>query len=267
MQESTKVLLDWSLLKELRGKIRQYGLRFPYLASKWLFYRIGNVVQDANFDAKYDVNTAFVVAADALDFNDAERQAQAVRYRPTPPFTIRRALRVLQRRTAINFAESTFIDYGCGAGRVLFIASLAGFKKVIGVELSPALVATCDLNITSFKKKTRCGEIHVKREDAAKFEPNSNANVFFFFVPFDRDIYEAVMVQIRESAEQNPRPIYILDIGSKLKSFSFIDEGCELICVVEKLSIFEYPQIAVQNVHRHSAAITAPVSDAGMAPS
>ena len=37
------------------------------------------------------------------------------------------------------------------------------------------------------------------------------------------------------------RPEVIVDIGSKMKLFSFEDEGCELLDTVEKLSILRYP--------------------------
>lgn len=240
MQESTKVLLDFSLLKEVGGAIRKTGYRFPWLAAKWLFYRVGNVVQEAKFDRVNNVNTGFIVASDELDFDDAAAQSEAVRYRPTPPFTIRRGLALLQRKTPIQFRDSTFIDYGCGAGRVLFIAAESGFARIIGLELSPALVDTCQANITNYARRRDCGEISVIRQNAMTYVPDGEVNVFFFFVPFGRDIYLEVMQRIRESLAVTPRTVYLLDIGSRLKGFSFADEGARLIGSVEKLSIFEY---------------------------
>jgi SAM-dependent methyltransferase len=43
--------------------------------------------------------------------------------------------------------ESNFIDFGCGKGRSLIIASKMGFKKLFGVELSPTILAICKSNL------------------------------------------------------------------------------------------------------------------------
>jgi len=240
VQESTKVLLDISLLKELGSAMRKTGFRFPWLAAKWLFYRVGNVVQEAKFDRVNNVNTGFIVASDELAFDDAAAQREAVRYRPTPPFTIRRGLALLRRKTSLQFRDSTFIDYGCGAGRVLFIAAESGFGRTIGLELSPALVEICEANIASYARPRGCGEISVVQHNAMTYVPGGEVNVFFFFVPFGREVYLGVMQRIRESLALTPRTIYILDIGSRLKAFNFADEGARLIGTVEKLSVFEY---------------------------
>jgi len=42
-------------------------------------------------------------------------------------------------KLSINHSEFTFIDFGSGKGRVLFLASEYPYKKIIGVELARML--------------------------------------------------------------------------------------------------------------------------------
>jgi len=239
MQETTKVLLNWSLLGETRAAIRKHGIRFPYLAAKWLYYRVLNVWYESQFDRKFNVRTGFIVSSDDLDFDDLDVQSQAGRYRPTPPFTIIQGLKKLRRLSGRDFSEEGFIDYGCGAGRVLIIAAELGFVDITGIELSPSLVETCKSNIGAYAPTNPASKLTVIKRNAMEYVPPTNATVFFFFVPFGADIYRKVMVRIRESIEELPRVVYIVDIGSKLRSFDFEVEGCELMGTVEKLSLFK----------------------------
>lgn len=240
MQESTKVLLNLSLIREVRAALHKHGIRFPYVAAKWLYYRLWNIWHESRFDRKYAVETGFIVASNDLAFEDSDVQDQAVRYRPTPPFTIIKGIKKLRRLSSLNFADETFIDYGCGAGRVMLIAAESGFGNVVGIELSPALVEICAANIAAYERTNHNSVLSVKKQNAMEYIPPPDATVFFFFVPFGAEIYREVVQRIRESIARRPRTVYILDIGSKMKSFDFEDEGCRLIGNVEKLSIFEY---------------------------
>jgi methylase of polypeptide subunit release factors len=44
-------------------------------------------------------------------------------------------------------ATDVFVDFGCGKGRVLYLACRHPFKEVIGVDLSPAVVEAARRNL------------------------------------------------------------------------------------------------------------------------
>jgi SAM-dependent methyltransferase len=240
MQDTLKVLLNTSVLREIHGAMRRYGWRFPWLAARWAYYRCGDIWHELRFDRRLGVRTGFIVSAEDLGFADREAQNAAVRYRPTPPFTIRQGLQLLQRCTSLDFSTSAFVDYGCGAGRVLFIAAEAGFGALIGVEMSPQLVLTCRANVERYGRCRDIAHFEIVEGNAADYVPPATARVFFFFVPFGAEIYRAVVDRIRESVARDPRPIYVVDIGSKMKDFDFTRHGYRRIGAIEKLSIYEY---------------------------
>ena len=245
MQETTKVLLNWSVLRRLLidtpGAIRKHGIRFPLVATNWLYYKVLNVWHESRFDRRFGVRTGFIVAANDLSFDDLKVQRQAVRYRPTPPFTIIQGLKKLERLSGMDFSKESFVDYGCGAGRVIIIAAQSGFGNVTGLELSPPLIETCRANIAQYASVNPTSNLTVLKKNAALYEPPTNATVFFFFVPFGAEVYKDVMTRITESVAKRPRTIYIVEIGSELRSFDFEEHGCRLIGTVEKLSILQFP--------------------------
>lgn len=44
-------------------------------------------------------------------------------------------------------SECTFIDFGCGKGRALIVASKQGFSSLVGIELSPYAMTVCQNNL------------------------------------------------------------------------------------------------------------------------
>src|SRR5436305_42388 len=57
--------------------------------------------------------------------------------------------------------NEVLLDYGCGLGRVILLASRFPFKKIIGIELAPSLVERAERNIQSFSGQRSCNDIQV----------------------------------------------------------------------------------------------------------
>jgi Histone methylation protein DOT1 len=88
---------------------------------------------DFLFDKLTGMDTSKTVGHEQLEF-DADRGHHYVASRWFKLFDLHRILRGI----AIS-RDDVFIDFGSGKGRVLFVAAHYGFRKIIGVELSPKL--------------------------------------------------------------------------------------------------------------------------------
>jgi SAM-dependent methyltransferase len=115
-------------------------------------------------------------------------------------------------------APFTFIDVGCGKGRVLLMASQHQFKRVIGVEFNSELVRIAEMNAAKFQNRSDCqSPIDVVCEDAAQYQfPDENA-VIYFFNPFKQEIMSEVLKNIRASA-RTTRHRYIIYHKAVLES-------------------------------------------------
>jgi hypothetical protein len=86
------------------------------------------------FDGLHSVDTGIAVRVDDLGVASANRD-KGVAYDSCPWSTLRRALRLVSLR-ADGF---TFVDIGCGKGKVLLSAMALPFQHIIGVEFSSYL--------------------------------------------------------------------------------------------------------------------------------
>ena len=102
-----------------------------------------------------------------------------------------------------------FVDYGAGKGRALAAAAMHPFRKVIGVEISGALVEIARRNLARVKR--RCaGRVEIHHSDAAAFPVPDDANVFFFFNPFAGATLAKVVERIHESWIAQPRDLFVI---------------------------------------------------------
>jgi len=112
---------------------------------------------------------------------------------------------------AIPFAPGNvvFVDYGAGKGRALAAAAMHPFQKVIGVEISGALVEIARRNLARLKR--RCaGQVEIHHADAAAFPVPDDANVFFFFNPFAGATLARVVERIQQSWTAHPRDMFFI---------------------------------------------------------
>ena len=104
--------------------------------------------------------------------------------------------------------EVVFVDYGAGKGRALAAAAAQPFRRVVGVEISAALVEIAQRNLARLKRR-RAGHVEIHHADAAAFAVPDDANVFFFFNPFGGATLARVVERIRESWTAHPRELVL----------------------------------------------------------
>jgi hypothetical protein len=174
--------------------------------------------EDYQFDARFGVKTkARLYSAPGVSKN----QQFSAGYGPVRPPNFRAALNHFK----IGYENFTFIDFGSGMGRALLLASDYPFKRIIGVEFSPALHSIAEENIRRYRSESqRCSEIESICIDATQFQiPQENA-VFFFFNPFRAEIMERVLTNIQRSLEAFPREaLFIYLLPTALEVFDRFD--------------------------------------------
>jgi predicted RNA methylase len=114
----------------------------------------------------------------------------------------------------------TFVDLGCGKGRVLLLACDYQFEEIIGVEYSRelCLIAARNLEIYSRYRK-QCDRVTVVHEDAASFEVPNRPTLFFMFNPFGRELMAIVLEKIKEAYERSRFPYILVWISSQAEQF------------------------------------------------
>lgn len=145
------------------------------------------------FDEEFGTDTGGIREIGSLDVLASPAARYAVRYGPSGAQCVRSVLDKL----SIDYSRFSFIDYGSGKGRVLFLAAGFPFEEVIGIEFSRELHETALRNLTRLTPEiNHCGKVRSVHGDAALFEPPKSNLVCYFYNPFEAPVMAAVAARL-----------------------------------------------------------------------
>jgi hypothetical protein len=139
----------------------------------------------------------------------------------------------------VDFSQFTFIDLGCGKGRVLLMASDYPFKKIIGVEFMPELHHAAQENITGYSNgRQQCRQIESICMDARDFDFPDGPLVIYLFNPFSESTFAHVLENLGDSVEQSPRPVYIAYRFTEHESLLERSDWLEKVDAMEQWAVY-----------------------------
>ncbi len=149
------------------------------------------------FDRDHGVTThaiAFLTDLDPDSSGDAA--AHATHYEAVPVAAFRRLMAEVPDAV---IRASAFVDAGAGMGRAVMLASEYAFERIVGIEISPALVQIARENLVKARDlATRCRDVRLVRADARRYRyPNGNL-VLFLYNPFDGEALDDVLDRLSE---------------------------------------------------------------------
>lgn len=167
---------------------------FTRLRHRWQGWR------DARIDRRFGLDTGGVIPLASLGATGTRYQG-AHDYEPVTPGMFD----AMVAAAAIEPREFTFVDYGSGKGRALVLAAERGFRRVIGVELVPALHAAALANIEAFRRR-RPGAppIEARLGDATAFVPPPEDALLYFYNPFSELLLRRALRAIEKAWRREP---------------------------------------------------------------
>jgi hypothetical protein len=122
-------------------------------------------------------------------------------------------LRIL-KHLALDFSRFTFIDMGSGKGRVVLAASTLPFVSVVGIEFSRPLCRISENNLVTCRYlRRRAKHISIVECDAAAFAVPDTACLYYFYNPFNLELFKSVIANIISSYRHQPRDFYLICVG------------------------------------------------------
>ena len=161
------------------------------------------------WDLIHNVDTCGQTPISELDFQ-SKNKAAAVEYHSHHPAIIRAGLSALP----IRHEDYTFVDFGCGKGRVLLLASEFPFRKIIGLEFAPQFVEIARRNLQNYRgNRQKCSNIEVIAGDATEYELPPERQVLYFYNPFAPSLIDLVVKGIEDSFQRSPRDLFVVFSG------------------------------------------------------
>jgi SAM-dependent methyltransferase len=158
-------------------------------------------------DVEYDWDHGVDTSGATVDWRDRLLGVFHSPYQPTEPALFHEMLQAL----AIDFTDFVFVDLGSGKGRTLLMAAEYPFRRIIGVELLPALHRVAQENLRKHASPAQtCFTLEAVRGDACEFEFPSEPTVLYLFNPLPEAGLARVAENLERSLTAHPRKVFVL---------------------------------------------------------
>jgi predicted RNA methylase len=214
----TALHLTWKLKTLARGERSAHSIFERMKTSLWYqgpgvcIVKLYVLIADRLFDLKYGVDTCRWSQLDELNI-DSDNKDRGSLYQPTRVIPLRKLFNIIMQ---VIPSDSVLVDFGCGKGRVLFVASEFGFREVRGVEFAHELCEIAVKNSAIYKASREVGtEYRIIESDVTNYAINEEESVFYINNPFDVTILKQVICNIVSSLQIQYRKIWIIYHHSK----------------------------------------------------
>jgi SAM-dependent methyltransferase len=172
------------------------------------------------FDRVHRVDTSGLMYADVLATGHAH-DAASEGYYATAPSLFHGALDLWKQTLGESLspldpeylADYSFIDLGCGKGRVLLMACDYAFRRVMGVELSPKLARVARRNLVTWLRRPRaCRQVSVMAGDVMQLRLPDGPVLLFLFNSFGYSVMTQLLEGLAVAARSRSEPIDLISI-------------------------------------------------------
>lgn len=213
-----------------------YYLKYFYFITRNWNIKLAafTVYHEIKGEKKYQLDTIKVDNLQHQKINSSNLKHASI-YQGTNYFLIEKAFDFLKSENA-NFH---LVDFGCGKGRIMVVATYYGFKKITGLDFSQTLCNEAAMNIEKIKPLFPSTDFDIICNDAVNYSINDDDTVFFFFNPFDEVVMLQVVKNILVSLKKNDRKIYVVYVNPLQKEI-FLSAGFEEEYYFKKMEYLEF---------------------------
>lgn len=161
------------------------------------------------WDRKYGVDTSGQIDLIDIDVVGPNREGGYASVSTSPS-----AYAFLSTFFPADWKDFTFVDVGCGKGRVLMLAALQGFDTILGIEFAPLICQTAEQNLVRFSGR-RPAKWSVVNADATAVDLPSDAPLLIYsFNPFNAEIWKRFVPVLLKAREASKKPLCLVLSGT-----------------------------------------------------
>lgn len=231
----------WQWWKDTASREGRLSATKKLLSALWEFARDSTPARrrqrygDIDYDWEHRVNTTSA----AVGWRDRLLGVFHSPYQPTEETLFHEMLASLREHIHSDFHDFVFIDLGSGKGRALLMASDYPFRRIVGVELLPALHDLAQENIGKYKSSSqKCFAVQSICGDATEFAFPDEPTVLYLFNPFPEAGLRRVMANLEQSLREHPRPVYVLYHNPLLERVVGESAGLRRILSTQQYTLF-----------------------------
>jgi hypothetical protein len=119
----------------------------------------------------------------------------------------------------------TFLDIGAGKGRAMLVASELPFRKIIGIELNPAMADIAERNLSLWREAHAAdptapplAPIQLYEQDALTFDFPRTPTLAFLFHPFEAPVLKLLLRRIEAQFARRRNTLDILYVNAECRA-------------------------------------------------
>jgi SAM-dependent methyltransferase len=165
------------------------------------------------YDRRHGVDTSGLIYNDALATGHPHDLYSEGYYATAPSLFHASLAHWKESLHGLSLADYTFVDLGCGKGRVLMMASEYPFREIVGVELSAKLAKVARKNLVRWMRTPRaCPAVSVVVGDVLEFRIPEGPAVLFLFNSFEAEMMRGLLECLVAASRARAEPIDMLYI-------------------------------------------------------
>ncbi len=176
------------------------------------------------FDKLHGTDTGSLIPGDELATGH-RHDRHITAYHGVAPSLFRKLMVHWQVAAQHPLERTAFVDVGAGKGRAMLLATEYPFRRIVGVELHPALAAAARSNIelcTANYSRTR---IRVEEGDAMQLRMPAGPCVLFLFNPFDIVLLDRFLTRLTHQFRERPGELDLLYVNDEQRSLMQEEQG------------------------------------------
>jgi SAM-dependent methyltransferase len=111
--------------------------------------------------------------------------------------------------------RTAFLDIGAGKGRAMLLAAEYPFRRIIGVELHPALAAATRSNMERWQSTHTGPAMRLEEGDAMRLRMPVGPCLVFLFNPFDIVLMDRLLDRLKAQFRNRPNELDILYVNDE----------------------------------------------------
>jgi acyl carrier protein len=187
----------------LNPNVRKFTQKLPFLRD--LRGGLGGLLRTHPFDQIYGVDTSGFFPTELLQTKDVTSDLINF-YVGSQPSITRGSLSTLP-----DIKVYTFVDLGCGKGRVVIIGSEFPFQDIVGIELSPKLARIAQSNVIKIHRQfPGRPSIRIIAGNALDNLLTNGKIVFYLYHPFGRELMSQLVHKIESALLSTLEHVFIV---------------------------------------------------------
>ena len=174
------------------------------------------------FDALHGTETGALIPGDDLATGH-QHDRHITAYHGTAPSLFRKLIAQWQKHAQHPVEKTAFVDVGAGKGRVMLLAAELPFRRIVGIELHPALAATARRNVERYSPQHKAPPVRIEEADIMRLRMPAGPCCLYLFNPFSLVLMDRFLDKLARDFRNREQDLDLLYVNDEQRDL-FLEE-------------------------------------------